>query len=156
MKIMIYNIKRCPREEMEKQLEKKSLRKTTPEGRTPGTWIYYFSQAEDDFIPYLHKHSSKPSTIVTSFLNSYQFFLPRSTNLLFGLVRAVSNPVLESKPKLVLTETMQVTYLNCFYTNFGFSLVRKICSRKRKQPVSFFLSFFFFFFFDRNTEISFT
>ena len=54
------------------------------------------------FILYSYKYSSKPSTIVTSFLNSDQFFLPRSTNLLFGLVGPEYNPVLESKPKPVL------------------------------------------------------
>ena len=40
--------------------------------------------------------------IVTFFLKSGYFFLPRSTNLLFGLVGPKLNPVLGSKPKLVL------------------------------------------------------
>ena len=29
------------KKKIEKQLEKKSLRKTTPEGRTADTWLYY-------------------------------------------------------------------------------------------------------------------
>ena len=59
------------------------------------------------FISYTYNYSSKPSTIVTSFLKSGQFFLTRSTNLLFGLVGLESNPVLRSKPKLVLTTSKE-------------------------------------------------
>ena len=58
------------------------------------------------FISSSYNYSSKPSTIVTSLLNSDYFFLPRSTNLFFGLVGPESNPILESKPKLILTTGM--------------------------------------------------
>ena len=45
------------------------------------------------FISYTLNISSKPPIIVTSFLKSGQFFLPRSTNLLFELVGPKPNPV---------------------------------------------------------------
>ena len=40
-KIMVYNIKGVQRGEDWKIVRKKSLRKTTPEGKTPDTWLYY-------------------------------------------------------------------------------------------------------------------
>ena len=70
------------------------------------------------FISYTYNYSSKPSTIVTSFLNLGQFFLPRSTNLLFGLVGPELNPILESKPKLVLTIIKQPQHNWGYFRHF--------------------------------------
>ena len=58
--------------------------------------------------------------IVTFFLKSGQFFLPRSTNSLFGLVGPEPNPVLGSKPKLVLTLLINKNYVEffSFFRNF--------------------------------------
>ena len=72
------------------------------------------------FISYTLNFSSKPPMIVTFFLKSGQFFLPRSTNSLFGLVGPEPNPVLGSKPKLVLTLLINKNYVEffSFFRNF--------------------------------------
>ena len=111
-KIIVYNMKRCPkRREIERQIEKR-LRITTQKGRTPKNLGYTIQTSlRTIFISSTYNYSSKPSTIVTSFLNSDQFFLLRSTNLLFGLVGPVLNPVLESKSKLVLTSPIIISFI---------------------------------------------
>ena len=40
-KMMVYNMKRCPKtKDGKKDREKESLRNNTPEGKTPDTWLY--------------------------------------------------------------------------------------------------------------------
>ena len=46
---MVYNIKMGPKKGALKDRQKKSLRYTTPEGKTPDTGLYYSGQAEDEF-----------------------------------------------------------------------------------------------------------
>ena len=75
------------------------------------------------FVSYTPNFSSKPLMIVTSSPKSGQFFLSCSTNLLFGLVGPKPNPVLGSKPKLVLTIGVVCgKSLICFEGDFGSAL----------------------------------
>ena len=69
-KIMVYNIKRCPKIRGLKNGEKESLRNTTPKGKTPDTDYTILARPRTIFIPYSYKYSSIPFMIVTSFLNS--------------------------------------------------------------------------------------
>ena len=51
MKMMVYNMKMCPKigHNKKKNREIENLRNTTLEGKTLDTRLYYFGQAEDDF-----------------------------------------------------------------------------------------------------------
>ena len=115
--IMVYNMKRYPKKQgIEKQIEKR-LRNTTQKEELQSLGYTIQATPRTIFISSTYIYPSKPSTIVTSFLNSGQFFFPRSTNLLFGLVGPKPNPVLESKSKLVLTNLIKIEpfrkFMNC-------------------------------------------
>ena len=108
-------------EEIEKHIEKR-LRNTTrkEELQIPDYTIQ--AKPKTIFVSYTYNYSFKPSTIVTSFLKSGQFFLPRFTNLLFGLAGPEPNPVLGSKPKLVLTYIIHFFFIQHFRNFRVFSI----------------------------------
>ena len=96
------------------KLREKRLRNTTLKEEL---WtLDYITQPtpRTTFISYTLNFSSKPPMIVIFFLKLGQFFLPRSTNSLFGLVGAKPNPVLGSKSKLVLTLLINKNYVEFF------------------------------------------
>ena len=101
-KTMVYNVRRCQKERGSKNLERKRLRNTKLKEEHQTLDYIIQVMPRTIFVSYILYFSSNPPMIVTSFLKSGQFFLPRSTNSLFGLVGPEPNPVLGSKPKLVL------------------------------------------------------
>ena len=68
-KIIVYNVRRCPKKGDWKTLRKK-IKKYDTKRRTLNSRLYYSSCADDDFISYTLNFSSKPPMIVTSFLKS--------------------------------------------------------------------------------------
>ena len=112
-KTMVYNVRRCQKERGSKNLERKRLRNTTQKEEVQILNQTVQPMLSMIFISYTYNFSSKPSTIITSFLKSGQFFLSYSTNLLFGLVGPKPNPVLGSKPKLVLTIYIYICVCVC-------------------------------------------
>ena len=69
--IMVYNMKRCPKKrgEIEKQIEKR-LRNITQKEELYILGYTIQATPKTIFIPSTYNYPSKPSTIVTSFLNS--------------------------------------------------------------------------------------
>ena len=68
--IMVYNMKRCPKKgEIEKQIEKR-LRNTTQKEELQNLGYTIQATPMTIFISSTYNYPSKPSTIVTSFLNS--------------------------------------------------------------------------------------
>ena len=106
-KIMVYNMKMCLKRGALKKKVKKKVEEIQHQKEKLQILDYIIlAKPRTIFVSSSYNYSSKPSTIVTSLLNSDYFFLPRSTNLFFGLVGPESNPILESKPKLILTTGM--------------------------------------------------
>ena len=48
-KIMVYNMKRCPKIKGDWKTDKKKIKKSHTKGRTPESWLYYSNYADDDF-----------------------------------------------------------------------------------------------------------
>ena len=67
--------------------------------------------------------------IITSFLKSGQFFFPRSTNLLFGLVGPKPNPV--QGP----SQNQSLQYLCCLQTRIGHESKWVGCGKKLQPPL---------------------
>ena len=131
--IMVYNMKRCPKKgEIEKQIEKR-LRNTTQKEELQNLGYTIQATPRTIFISSTYNYPSKPSTIVTLFLNSGQFFLPHFTNLLFGLIGPKPNPVLESKSKLVLS-IGAVYGKSLIRSEGGFGLVLEMEESGSHQP----------------------
>ena len=106
-KIMVYNMKMCLKRGALKKKVKKKVEEIQYQKEKLQILDYtILAKPRTIFVSSSYNYSSKPSTIVTSLLNSDYFFLSRSTNLFFGLVGPESNPILESKPKLILTTGM--------------------------------------------------
>ena len=52
-KVMVYNMRRCPKKDDEKKPRAKKIKKHITKGRTPNSRLNYSGYAEDDFyIPY--------------------------------------------------------------------------------------------------------
>ena len=48
-KIMVYNVRRCPKKRRLKKTDRKKIKKYDTKGRTSDSWLYYSGNAEDDF-----------------------------------------------------------------------------------------------------------
>ena len=82
-KIVVYNVRRCPKKRRLKKTDRKKINKYDTKGRTPDSWLYYSGNAEDDFyILYLqlffqtiHDHYLLSKIRLVLFLTLYKFIV---------------------------------------------------------------------------------